>query len=58
VLGGSVVLGEESLVGVGAAVRPGVRIGHRVTVGAWAVVVKDVVDGAVVAGVPARARGG
>ena len=35
-------------------IKEGVRIGVRALVGAGAVVTKDVLDGAVVAGVPAR----
>ena len=41
--------------GVGSAVRPGVRIGADATVGAGSAVVADVPDGVVVAGTPARA---
>ncbi len=41
-------------IGAGAVVLPGVTIGQRAMVGAGAVVTKDVPDGAVVIGNPAR----
>ena len=47
--------GERALVGVGSAVRPGIRIGADAVVGAGSAVVADVADGAVVGGAPARA---
>lgn len=57
VLLGAVEVGSGSLVGSGARVLPGVRVGSRVVVGAGAVVVTDVPDDTVVAGVPARVTG-
>ena len=54
VLAGNVTVGPGALIGVGAVVRPGVRIGAHALVGAGAVVVRDVPDGARVAGNPAR----
>jgi UDP-2-acetamido-3-amino-2,3-dideoxy-glucuronate N-acetyltransferase len=45
---------SRAAVGTGAIIMPGVTIGERAVVGAGAVVTKDVPDGAVVAGVPAR----
>jgi len=53
-LAGTVTVGEGSHIGAGATVRQGIRIGRRVIIGAGAVVVKDVQDCCVVAGVPAR----
>lgn len=53
-LGGEVVIGEGGHVGLGAHIRQGVRIGLHSIVGTGAVVVKDVPDNVVVAGVPAR----
>jgi sugar O-acyltransferase (sialic acid O-acetyltransferase NeuD family) len=53
-LGGSVQIGALSHVGIGATVRQGIRIGRNTLVGAGAVVVADVPDDVVVAGVPAR----
>ena len=55
VLGGGIQAGEGALIGLGARIMPGVRIGAWAVVGAGAVVLEDVPDGAVVAGVPARA---
>jgi len=54
VLGGGVRVGEDALLGMGASVMPGVTIGRRSIVGAGAVVVVDVAEAKVVAGVPAR----
>lgn len=59
VLGGAVAVGTDVLVGLGSRVLPGVKIGDGAVVGAGAVVIRDVPEGARVAGVPARAiRGG
>jgi UDP-perosamine 4-acetyltransferase len=51
---GSVRVGARSLLGVGASVAPGVIIGADVVVGAGACVVRDLADGVVAMGVPAR----
>lgn len=56
VLAGLVRIGSDTLVGVGARILPGIRIGSGCTIGAGAVVVRDVPDGAVVIGVPARVQ--
>jgi serine O-acetyltransferase len=48
------VLGDDVFVGAGAKVVGGVRIGNHCKVGANAVVVHDVPDGATVGGIPAR----
>jgi UDP-perosamine 4-acetyltransferase len=53
-LGGGCTLGEEVFFGIGACARPLSRIGAGATVGAGAVVVREIMAGAVVAGVPAR----
>lgn len=45
---------KGSFIGAGAIIMPGITIGERVVVGAGAVVVKDVSDKTVVAGLPAR----
>jgi len=49
-----VVIGHRCWVGGNAIILPGVTIGNDVTVGAGSVVTKDVADGVVVAGNPAR----
>jgi acetyltransferase EpsM len=55
-LGGAATVGREALVGINAAVLPGVRVGASATLGAGAVAVCDVPDGATVAGIPARSH--
>ncbi len=51
-----VVVERRASIGSGALVLGGVRIGADALAGAGAVVTKDVAPGAVVVGVPARAR--
>lgn len=51
---GSSVLGGQSWLGVGSILKDGVCVGRGVTVGLGSVVLKDVEDDSVVAGVPAR----
>lgn len=53
-LAGGVKVGDGAYLGIGAVVRDGVTIGKNALVGMGAVVTKDVADGAVVKGVPAR----
>lgn len=53
-LGGGVVVGDRSFVGAGAVVLPGVRLGCDVVVGAGAVVTRNISDGQIVKGIPAR----
>ena len=50
---GAVCIGDGSWVGAGAVILPGVTIGKNAIVGANAVVTKNVLDGQIVAGVPA-----
>ena len=50
------VVERRAAIGSGAVVLGGVRVGAGALIGAGAVVTKDVPSGAVVAGVPARAR--
>lgn len=47
-------IGQGAIVGANATILPGVRIGSRALVGGGSVVTKDVPDGSVVAGNPAR----
>ena len=51
---GNVFVGEGTLVGVGAVVVPGIRIGKNCVIGAGAVVFRDVPDYGLVVGNPAR----
>lgn len=53
-LGGNVIIGKGVLVGAGATILPGVTIADRAVIGAGAVVLKDVAEGDVCAGVPAQ----
>jgi sugar O-acyltransferase (sialic acid O-acetyltransferase NeuD family) len=57
-LAGGVAIGTGSLIGLGAILLPGRAVGAWATVAAGAVVVRDVPDRTVVAGVPARLRTG
>jgi hypothetical protein len=55
---GPISVGDHVVLGVNAILLPGVSIGSRVVVGAGSVVTKDVPDGVVVAGAPARVISG
>jgi acetyltransferase-like isoleucine patch superfamily enzyme len=49
-----VTIGEDSWLGAGVVVTKGCVIGNEVTIGANAVVTKDIPDGVIAVGVPAR----
>ena len=51
---GEICIGDDTYIGNGATLLPGVRIGRRCVVGAHAVVTKSIPDNTVVAGNPAR----
>lgn len=51
---GQVVIGDDVWIGANAVVLPNVSIGRHCVIAAGAVVTKDVPDGCVVAGVPAK----
>jgi serine O-acetyltransferase len=51
---GAPVIGDDVMISTGAKVLGGVRIGNGVTIGANAVVITDIPDGATAVGVPAR----
>jgi serine O-acetyltransferase len=51
---GSPVIGRNVFIGAGACVLGGVRVGDNAVIGANAVVIRDVPENAVVAGVPAK----
>ncbi len=54
---GEIKIGDNVFIGADALVCPGVTIGNRVIVAAGAVVTKNVPEGSVVAGVPAKQIG-
>jgi acetyltransferase EpsM len=54
VLGGSVTVGRDTLVGILGGAIPGVRIGSGCVIGAGAMVLADIADGERAVGVPAR----
>lgn len=51
---GRVTIGDNCHIGMDAIIMPGVTIGCNCIVGAGAIVTKDVPDGSIVVGVPAR----
>lgn len=51
---GKIHVGERTFVGCNSTILPGVTIGKKCVIGAGSVVTKDVPDGSVVAGVPAK----
>ena len=51
---GKVIIGDDVFIGAGTVILPGVRIGSRVIVGAGSVVTKDIPEGTVAAGNPAK----
>jgi len=53
-LAGGVAVGDGVFMGMNAVVLPGVRIGRNASIAAGSVVTRDLPDGAVVAGMPAR----
>lgn len=53
-LAGRVIVGDGAVVGIGASVKERVRIGRHAYVGGGAFVNRDVPDGVIVVGVPAR----
>ena len=53
---GQVVIGDDVWIGANAVVLPNVSIGRHCVIAAGAVVTKDVPDGCVVAGIPAKIK--
>jgi len=53
-MGGAARIGSRAHLGLGSVVLPGISVGSWSVVGAGAVVVKDLPDGVVAVGVPAR----
>jgi UDP-3-O-[3-hydroxymyristoyl] glucosamine N-acyltransferase len=54
VLGGAIQIGDYTQISIGACIRPKIEIGRNVLVGMGAVVTKNVPDGKIVFGVPAK----
>ena len=54
VIGGSTTLGDSSWVGLNATLKNKIRVGNNVLVASGASVIKDVPNGDIVAGVPAK----
>jgi acetyltransferase-like isoleucine patch superfamily enzyme len=53
-LGGAVVIGELTFVGMGSSIKERVTVGTQSIVGFGSVVYKDIPDGVIVLGNPAR----
>lgn len=51
---GVTTIGKRAFIGIGSVVLPGVTVGDGALVGALSLVNRDVPDGAIVGGVPAR----
>ncbi len=54
VIGGSAIIGDNCWTGLNSTIKDHVRLGDNVIVGAGACVIRDVPDGDIVAGVPAK----
>lgn len=54
IIGGSTKIGDNTTIGMGAKIRNGLTIGKNVSIGMGSVVIKDIPDGCVVVGNPAR----
>lgn len=54
---GDVIIGNNVFIGVNSVVMPGVKIGDNVIVGALSLVNKDIPEGKIVTGIPAKIVG-
>ena len=55
--GKGITIGNDVWIGVGVRIVDGVRIGNGVVIGAGSVVLRDIPDESIAAGVPARIIG-
>lgn len=53
-VGGGITVGDHVWIGANATILPGVRIGSNTIIGAGSVVTRDIPDGVIAAGNPAR----
>lgn len=56
-LGGAILIGINVMIGARAIIMPNVKIGNNVVIAAGSIVTKDVPDGCVVGGIPAKVIG-
>lgn len=54
---GCIEIGDNVVIGANVTILPNVKIGNNIVIGAGAVITKDLEDGGVYAGVPARKIG-
>jgi UDP-3-O-[3-hydroxymyristoyl] glucosamine N-acyltransferase len=54
IIGGSAVLGNMCWTGLNSMIKDNIKIGNNVIIAASAGVIHDVIDGDIVAGVPAK----
>lgn len=54
---GEIIIGNNVMIGANCQILPNIRIGNNVIIGAGTVVTKDIADGKIVAGNPAREIG-
>jgi UDP-3-O-[3-hydroxymyristoyl] glucosamine N-acyltransferase len=54
IIGGSTTLGDMCWTGLNSTLKDNIKVGNNVIVGAGAAVIHDVIDGDIVAGVPAK----
>jgi acetyltransferase-like isoleucine patch superfamily enzyme len=55
-MGGTVYIGEKTWVCVGSSIANNIRIGNNSIIGAGSVIIKDVPNKVLAAGVPARIK--
>jgi acetyltransferase-like isoleucine patch superfamily enzyme len=55
-MGGTVTIGEKTWICVGSSIANNIKIGNNCVIGAGSVVLKDVPNNVLVAGVPAKIK--